>query len=256
MHKILSSKKVWLIATAALIIGALLIIQIQAVRSPAIAATAANTANAGTESSTESSEHSATEFTEGVHYLTIDPPIDATLIGQTADPEGITVTEFFWYGCPHCQYFEPLLEEWQKTFSDDLSLEQVPVVWNDMTQLHASIYYLGQEASDPVSLHHTLFEEVIALRKERDPNAQLGRLGDVLIDNGIESGAIKEKLNSPSIRQDVERANKLMRAAQVSSTPTMVVDYRWVILNDKETSEAGIFNVANYLIERARQDKK
>ena len=71
--------------------------------------------------------------------------------------------------------------------------------------------------------------------------------------HGIESEAIKENLNSESIRERVSRANQLMRAAQVSSTPTLVVDYRWVILNDKETSEAGIFNVANHLIELARQ---
>ena len=73
---------------------------------------------------------------------------------------------------------------------------------------------------------------------------------------GVDSEKIKENLNSPSIRERVSRANKLMRAAQVSSTPTLMVDYRWAILNDKETGEAGIFNVANHLIELARQDRE
>ncbi len=242
MQKLLSVKSVWLVVTAVVFVAAVFFLQLQGDRSPAIAGT---------------NPESDVSFTEGVHFLTIDPPIDAAIIGggDTAKPNSITVTEFFWYGCPHCQYFEPLVEEWQKTFSDDLVFEQVPVVWNDLTQMHASIYYLGLESNDPVSLHHKLFEEVIALRKERNPNVQLERLGEVLIANGVEPDAIKQKLNSPTIREDVERANKLMRAAQVSSTPTLIVDYQWVILNDKETSEAGIFNVANYLIERARQSR-
>lgn len=243
MAKFLSSKAAWLVVVAAVLIGSFLL-QMQGNRSPAIAAT-----GNGSDASLEGA------FTEGVHYLTIDPPIDASIIDRNAGAESVTVTEFFWYGCPHCQYFEPLVEEWQKTFTDDLVFEQVPVVWNDLTQLHASIYYLGLQSSDPVALHHKLFEEVIALRKERDPSTQLGKLGEVLMANGIESEAIEGKLNAPEIRERVARANKLMRAAQISSTPTLVVDYRWVILNDQATSDAGIFNVANHLIERARKEK-
>jgi len=123
------------------VLGAVSIIQLQGTRSPAIAATNGD---------------SDVEIREGVHYQLIDPPIDASLARVAGDSAGdradnaasetITVTEFFWYGCPHCQYFEPLVEEWKSTFTDDLELEQIPVVWNDLTQLHASIYYLGREA--------------------------------------------------------------------------------------------------------------
>lgn len=201
---------------------------------------------------------SKAEFTEGVHYVTIDPVIDAELISTeaAADDGKIMVSEFFWYGCPHCQYFEPLVEEWQSTFSDDLLFEQVPVVWNDLTQFHAAIYYLGLDANNPIALHHKLFDEVIRLRSERNPSSQLQRLTEVLGDYGIDADKIKADLNSQQIREQVGRANQLMRAAQVSSTPTLMVDYRWVILNDTATGEAGIFNVANHLIELARQDKK
>jgi thiol:disulfide interchange protein DsbA len=251
MQKFLSSKFTWLMLAVITVLGAVSIIQLQGTRSPAIAATNGD---------------SDVEIREGVHYQLIDPPIDASLARVAGDSAGdradnaasetITVTEFFWYGCPHCQYFEPLVEEWKSTFTDDLELEQIPVVWNDLTQLHASIYYLGRESKDPAALHLTLFDEVIGMRKERDPNAQLARLGDVLVANGVDSEAIQQNLNSPAIREKVSRANKLMRAAQVSSTPTLIVDYRWMILNEKETGEAGIFNVANHLIELARESRK
>ena len=238
----LSSKAILSVVAAALLIGASVFVY-QSRGDYAIAGDAAD---------------STAEFTEGVHYLTIDPAVDPELISSdaAADSGKIMVSEFFWYGCPHCQYFEPLVEEWQSTFPDDLLFEQVPVVWNDLTQFHAAIYYLGLGANDPVALHHKLFEEVIGLRSERNPSAQLQRLTEVLGDYGIDADKIKSELNSQQIREQVGRANQLMRGAQVSSTPTLMVDYRWVILNDAATGEAGIFNVANHLIELARQDNK
>lgn len=200
-------------------------------------------------------------YQEGVHFQTIDPPIDLSEIvsaGSDSAPDSgtIVVSEFFWYGCPHCRYFEPLVEEWQTTFADDLVFEQVPVVWNEQTQLHASIYYLGLDSEDPEKLKRVLFDEIIELRAERNPSAQLEQLAEVLGQHGIDISTIDEQLKAPTIRKKVERANKLMRAAQVSSTPTLLIDYRWAILNSEETSDAGIFNVANFLIERARENRQ
>ena len=35
----------------------------------------------------------------------------------TQNPDKVEVIEFFWYGCPHCYDFEPLLEKWVKTLA-------------------------------------------------------------------------------------------------------------------------------------------
>ena len=37
----------------------------------------------------------------------------------THNPDKIEIIEFFWYGCPHCYSFEPLLEKWLKTLPRD-----------------------------------------------------------------------------------------------------------------------------------------
>ena len=42
-------------------------------------------------------------YVEGTHYEALDKPV------RTVDPNKIEVTEVFWYGCPHCYAFEPLL---------------------------------------------------------------------------------------------------------------------------------------------------
>ena len=41
---------------------------------------------------------------------------------QPTNTDGkIEVMEFFWYGCPHCYAFHPLLEDWRKDLPDDVA---------------------------------------------------------------------------------------------------------------------------------------
>ena len=53
---------------------------------------------------------------EGTHYIKLAQPLAAALLPQ---PGKIDVTEFFWYECPHCNAFEPLLEPWAKKLPAD-----------------------------------------------------------------------------------------------------------------------------------------
>ena len=46
--------------------------------------------------------------TEGTHYVRLSQPVSAGPAGK------IEVIEFFWYGCPHCNAFEPVLDAWSK----------------------------------------------------------------------------------------------------------------------------------------------
>jgi thiol:disulfide interchange protein DsbA len=51
---------------------------------------------------------SAAEWEEGTHYEKLETPV------QTDSDGKIEVAEVFWYGCPHCYRFKPLVEAWEK----------------------------------------------------------------------------------------------------------------------------------------------
>ena len=54
---------------------------------------------------------------EGTNYVRLAQPV------PVAAPAGkIEVIEFFWYGCPHCNAFEPTLDAWLKTLPPDVAL--------------------------------------------------------------------------------------------------------------------------------------
>ncbi len=53
----------------------------------------------------------------------------------------IEVTEFFWYGCPHCNEFEPYLETWLKKQGPDVVFKRVPVAFQPQFVPHQKLYH-------------------------------------------------------------------------------------------------------------------
>src|SRR5690606_40980048 len=59
-------------------------------------------------------------WVENTHYRTLDNPV------RTASDEGVEVAEVFWYGCPHCYTFKPLIESWADQAPDYVNFVKLP----------------------------------------------------------------------------------------------------------------------------------
>ena len=57
---------------------------------------------------------------EGTNYVRLGQAAPIPASGK------IDVIEFFWYGCPHCNAFEPVLDAWQKNLPADVAFRRVP----------------------------------------------------------------------------------------------------------------------------------
>ena len=68
---------------------------------------------------------------ESLGYETLSPA------QPTHNPDKIEIIEFFWYGCPHCYSFEPLLENWVKTLPKNVEFIRQPAVFSDLWGKHA-----------------------------------------------------------------------------------------------------------------------
>ena len=59
---------------------------------------------------------------------------------STEAPTGkIEVVEFFWYGCPHCNTLEPLLDDWLKKQPTDVHFRKVHAPFQEVK--HQQQYY-------------------------------------------------------------------------------------------------------------------
>ena len=77
-------------------------------------------------------------FEEGIEYQRVVPP------QPTDDPSKVEVVELFWYGCPHCYHFEPILEAWAKNKPDYVYFKRIPAIFRDSWVPFARAYYTAQ----------------------------------------------------------------------------------------------------------------
>src|ERR1044072_2717224 len=86
----------------------------------------------------------------------------------TSVPGKIEVIEFFWYGCPHCNALEPMVEAWEKRLPKDVVFRQEHVIWEarSETSVPARLYLTLRTMSLLDKYHRAAFG---AVHKEKMP---------------------------------------------------------------------------------------
>lgn len=183
-------------------------------------------------------------YTAGTHYTVLDNPV------RTANPDRIEVIEVFWYGCNHCFRFQPLIENWQANMADDIDFIHLPAIWNSLMQVHAQAFYTAKQLDALDAVHGPMFD-AINLRGNRLQNER--QIAALFADNGIDEQTFSTAFNSFSVRTQVNQAERRMGAYQIRSTPNMVVNGKYLIVNnDAVRTQQDLLAVVDYLVTRER----
>ncbi len=188
----------------------------------------------------------AADYTEGFEYQAIVPP--GPLAGEG---DGIEVAELFWYGCPHCYRFEPLLEAWLERKPGDVRFVRVAVPLNPHWEPHARAWYSARLLGVAERTHRALFD---AIHAERQRLADREALAGFYARHGADRDAFLRAFDSFAVHAKVRRAAALARAWGVHSVPTMVVNGRYRVTGRMAGGLKEMLAVVDHLIglERAR----
>ena len=184
-------------------------------------------------------------YVEGVNYRALATPI-------VTSGEQVEVMEFFWYGCPHCESFEKPLHQWQKTMAADVRLVQSPAIWNDLMKLHAKVFFIVQNMPAGDKAHAALFQEVMGLREIRDIKLQTQKMAEFLQRFGLSQTDFERQLASAEINQQLAQAIKLMSQSEIDGTPSIVVNGRYLVLNQSAKSFEQVLDMARFLVEKEK----
>src|SRR5215467_11390865 len=91
-------------------------------------------------------------FQLGKHYNRLSPTQPTS-----SAPDKVEVAEVFWYGCPHCFAFDPLLKSWVAKKPEYVSFVRVPVVWSPVATMHARAFYTAEALDKTAEMHEALF---------------------------------------------------------------------------------------------------
>ncbi len=155
---------------------------------------------------------------EGRHYVRLNQPLP-TAAGK------IEVVEFFFYQCPHCNAFDPLLETWVHQLPADVAFRRVPVGANMVLKLHQRMFY-ALEAMGALTpqVHSGIFNAIhrggVGLNDEAAVTALVGQLG-------VDTAKFKQTLNSFGVQGKVTQGMKLSELAGAETVPALVIAGRW-----------------------------
>jgi thiol:disulfide interchange protein DsbA len=158
-------------------------------------------------------------FKIGVHYQRLSPTQPTS-----SNPDQVEVAEVFWYGCPHCYHFDPMLEAWLAKKPEYVSFIRIPAVWNPLLELHARAFYTAEALGKGAEMHSEFFREIHERGNMLDTEEKLqeffGRFG-------VDATAFKTAFDSFAVHAKLQRADELNRRYRISSVPTLIVDGKY-----------------------------
>ena len=145
---------------------------------------------------------------------------------QPASSKKIEVLEFFFYGCSHCFHLHPLLSKWEKTMPKDVELTYVPTVFRESWEPMANTFYALESMGQQQQLHDALYR---AWNEENMALTDVDKIADFVAKHGVDRAKFTAAYNSFAMQSKVTRAKQMIRSYNISGTPTLVVDGKYVI---------------------------
>jgi len=181
---------------------------------------------------------------EGKHFVKLGQPLPV-------QPGKIEVVEFFWYGCPHCNVFEPALEAWVKKLPADIAFRRVPVAFRDEPFVtHQKIFYALDTMGLIPTMHRKVFYAIHAQRQRLDKPADIAAFMDK---NGVDGAKFMENFNSFSVQTKARQAAKLAADYKIDGVPAIGVHGRYFTSGALAGTTDASLVVADHLIQRVRK---
>lgn len=189
----------------------------------------------------------AANYVEGQHYKVLANPTMAR------DPSKIEVVEVFWYGCGHCNHFEPTVQAWKKFLQADVDFRQLPAQFSRQWKIHAGLFYLTHALKVNDKVHQAIFDEI---HKKRNPLLDKDDQKEFLAQYGVSEADFDKYDDSFGVRRELKLADQLVRSWAISGVPAIIVNGKYMVNASSAGGEEKIFDVVNHLIEQERKALK
>ena len=169
-----------------------------------------------------------------------------------AVPGKIEVVELFWYGCPHCYAFEPVVNPWAEKLPSDVNFVRLPAMFGGPWDAHGQMFLALEAMGVEHKVHAAVFN---AIQKEGKRLTDKKDMADFLATQGVDKAKFLQTFDSFAIKGQIVKAKELAKKYEISGVPTMVVDgkYRFDLGTAGGPEQA--LNVADQLIAKERAAK-
>ncbi|MCF7488578.1 thiol:disulfide interchange protein DsbA/DsbL [Vibrio sp. A2-1] len=181
----------------------------------------------------------AAKFNEGEHYKVLD-------LEASKKP---MVTEFFSFYCPHCNSFEPIIQQLKQQLPKDAKLQKNHVSFMGgnmglpMSKAYATMIALKiEDKMVPV-----MFNRIHTMNKPPRDEAELRQ---IFLDEGIDAKKFDAAYNGFAVDSMVRRFDKAFKDSGLSGVPAVVVNNRYLVEAQGINSLDEYFELVNFLLKK------
>jgi thiol:disulfide interchange protein DsbA len=198
----------------------------------------------------------AATWSEGVNYVRLTPA------QQTTVPAGkVEVMEVFSYGCPACNFFQPVMEKLRHALPPNAQLVFLPAAFNPaedwpmFQRAYFAAQFLGvaertqQAMYDAVWKTGELGTTVPGSGKLKDPQPSIADAARFYARvAGVSPQQFLAMANSFGVDSKMRAADAQIFAMQVDSTPTIIVNGKYRVKRDSLSSNDQLIELVKFLV--------
>ena len=155
---------------------------------------------------------------DGTDYDRLKTPLSLPKTGK------IEVMEFFWYGCPHCNAFEPTIEPWIAKLPADVHFRRVHVQFDALKEIHQQVYYTWEVMGLVDQMHAKTFARFHVARKPINSESDMLAFAQ---ENGLDVPKVKQAWESFSVQTRMHQAKQLADDYAIDGVPTIGIHGRF-----------------------------
>ena len=150
---------------------------------------------------------------DGAEYISLDQAVPTE-----GGPGKVDVVEFFWYSCPHCNAFEPLLEAWLSKLPKNVHFRRVPVMFRPTFEPQQRLFYVLEAMGKLPELHKKVF---YAIHVEKQTLDSVDQVANWVAKQGVDKAKFLEQYNSFPVVTKARRATQLQEQYKVDGVPSL-----------------------------------
>ena len=181
----------------------------------------------------------AAKFNEGEHYKVLD-------LEASKKP---MVAEFFSFYCPHCNSFEPIIQQLKQQLPADVKLQKNHVSFMGgnmglpMSKAYATMIALKVEDK----IVPVMFNRIHNMNKPPRDEAELRQ---IFLDEGIDAKKFDAAYNGFAVDSMVRRFDKAFKDSGLSGVPSVVVNNHYLVEAQGINSLDEYFELVNFLLKK------
>lgn len=172
-------------------------------------------------------------------------------VQPTSTGDKIEVLEVFWYGCPHCYHFEPVIEKWLGEKAEYIEFVRMPGILGPQWLPHARAFYAAEKLGILEKIHESLFD---AIHKDKRKIVDEESLRAFFSEHGVSGADFDQAYNSREVEDKVRTAFSAGKNYALTGVPAIIINGKYTTSASMAGSFEKIVDVINTLAAKEHEE--